>query len=781
MGKLGLSVAAVVALAAVLCLGVAHLHEEGLRLSWPHFCSAFPSAVRPLLPICNGCSFCAPPSALLLQELMPHLQALAAKVHIVRDDHGIPHVYGERDSDVAFGLAYVQCEDHFDIVQELVLRSKCRSSLIPGRGKTMGRGPLSQNSILSDSLCLLFEFDRQVIKAYATQMTPATKEILSRFADGMNYYAATHVGDILLEDTKLLFPLNGQDITLAMLARLPLLMEVEPLLELVLKEDPYYVVSFATEDMEHVEEFSASPSSQAASTAYAVRSDRTTDGSTVLVANPHYHWEGPFHLFEAHAHSEEGWNTYGGMWLATPSFPSGVNDDIAWAHTLNFPDVTDVYLLDVDDANPSSMLFDGEYIPLREQEHELPEPLWGPFYWHHSVKTLFSPYGPVLKRNHGSYAFRWAGHGKVGQLQQLHCMSKASTLEEWDAALAAQSLPLLSFLYADREDNILLQYNGLLPKRDEGFLWHVMVDGSNPRTLWKSYHGLQSLPRVLNPSASFLVAANSSPFNCTGREHNDRGGHGDNPLPEAYAFEHGIESHITNRAQRLIQLLKGDRKLSLEDVKAMKWDDEYGEEEAIIDVLVHVVDKLRELQFSNPQVAANATISAAVDLLASWDRRTDPDNRAAALAVLTASPFIKRGASDPLDYVRKNFVVVIQRFLEVAARLEEAFGRIDVPWGDVQRLRVDGLDIPLGGAPDVLRTVYSRELAKGGVEAVGGDGFVMVAAFQESPGGQRRLYAEATNPNDGRGFADMDMRPIRFHEEDVFAHTAERYTPLERV
>jgi len=37
----------------------------------------------------------------------------AAKVTIVRDDWGIPHVYGETDADAVFGMIYAQAEDDF--------------------------------------------------------------------------------------------------------------------------------------------------------------------------------------------------------------------------------------------------------------------------------------------------------------------------------------------------------------------------------------------------------------------------------------------------------------------------------------------------------------------------------------------------------------------------------------------------------------------------------------------------------------------------------------------
>ena len=41
----------------------------------------------------------------------------ADNVTIIRDTWGIPHIYGETDADVVFGMIYAQCEDDFPRVE----------------------------------------------------------------------------------------------------------------------------------------------------------------------------------------------------------------------------------------------------------------------------------------------------------------------------------------------------------------------------------------------------------------------------------------------------------------------------------------------------------------------------------------------------------------------------------------------------------------------------------------------------------------------------------------
>src|ERR1700759_4064733 len=42
----------------------------------------------------------------------------ANAVTIVRDNWGVPHIYGNTDADAVFGLMYVECEDNFKGIEQ---------------------------------------------------------------------------------------------------------------------------------------------------------------------------------------------------------------------------------------------------------------------------------------------------------------------------------------------------------------------------------------------------------------------------------------------------------------------------------------------------------------------------------------------------------------------------------------------------------------------------------------------------------------------------------------
>ena len=76
----------------------------------------------------------------LAQPAAPDPATLIAKaahydVRIVRDNFGVPHVFGHRDADVAFGLGFAHSEDDFATIQDVALATPR-----PARGDGRAQG-----------------------------------------------------------------------------------------------------------------------------------------------------------------------------------------------------------------------------------------------------------------------------------------------------------------------------------------------------------------------------------------------------------------------------------------------------------------------------------------------------------------------------------------------------------------------------------------------------------------------------------------------------------------
>ena len=157
------------------------------------------------------------------------------------------------------------------------------------------------------------------------------------------------------------------------------------------------------------------------------------------------------------------------MFPGAPVILHGHNRNLGWASTVNHPDFIDVYVLDINPDNPYQYRFDGKWLDLDVRTAAIKVKLFGPISWTFKRETLWSVYGPVLRRPHGTYAVRYVGMGGVRQLEQWYRMNKTRDLGEWLDAMRMMAIPMFNFGYADGNGNICYLYNGNLPVRAESY------------------------------------------------------------------------------------------------------------------------------------------------------------------------------------------------------------------------------------------------------------------------------------------------------------------------
>src|SRR3989454_8114372 len=104
----------------------------------------------------------------------------ARNVTIIRDNWGIPHVYGKTDADAVFGVMYAQAEDDFNRVETNYLNSMGRLAEAEG-----------ENEVYRDLRMKIFINPDDMKAEYQT--SPAwLKALMNAYADGLNYYLHTH-------------------------------------------------------------------------------------------------------------------------------------------------------------------------------------------------------------------------------------------------------------------------------------------------------------------------------------------------------------------------------------------------------------------------------------------------------------------------------------------------------------------------------------------------------------------------------------------------------------
>lgn len=705
-------------MAARAATGAARLRALMARTGWALLATVLGVGVAALPP---------PPAPLEPSRLLP---ARRYDVRILRDTWGVPHVLGRTDADAAYGLAWAHAEDDFETIQ---------GALLAARGRLATR--VGRDGAPNDYLVQLLRVREAVDAGYERDLQPATRALCEAYADGINHYAALHPERAWPG----VFPVHGKDVIAGFVHKLPLFYGLGRVLTGLLAETP-------------------PPSPPPGSNAFAIAPSRSADGATRLLVNSHQPWDGPVAWYEAHVRSDEGWEATGGVFPGAPIVLHGHNRALGWAHTVNAPDLIDVYELRVNPDNPRQYRFDGAWRDFEVRTAAIEVKLPGPLRWTARRETLWTVHGPAIRGPRGTYALRLAGFGDVRPIEQWYRMNKARSFAEWTDAMRMLAIPMFNTAYADREGHIAYFYNARLPRRPDGFEWAEHLPGDTSAALWREYLPFDELPRVIDPPSGFVQTCNGTPFRTTTGE--------GNPDPSQFARSLGIEAHLTNRGLRALELLGGDPSIAAEELDAYKCDVTYSADSE----MARNVEALLEA----PAPGDPLTLEA-LARLRTWDRRADAANRGAALALATM-------AVDEKGRIRAQPPgVLFERLREAARSLEARFGRLDVSWSEMNRLRRGATDIGIDGGPDLLRAVYSEKAPDGRRRGVAGDSYVLMAEWDGSGRVRSRSihqFGSATKDARSPHFADQaalfarcGWKPVWLDEEDIRAHLEREYRP----
>ena len=672
-------------------------------------------------------------------------------VVIERDHLGVPHVMGERDVDAAFGFAYAQAEDNWQIIHDSVSFYRGTNAAENGR-----------DAAIIDFLIKWLGIWDIIETDYNTQLSAPTRAYIEAFADGINYYAALHPE----QTNRNIFPINGKDIVAGYMLRHLLFYGFDGVLTEIYAEERQRSISqgpnteaAAKGIQSHGVTFNDLP---IGSNAFSVSPHFSTDGATRLAINSHQPTTGPVAWYEAHIQSNEGLNIMGGLFPSSVTIGVGFTENLGWGATVNKPDLVDVYVLDIDPNDPMRYRLDGEWKTLQARDIDVDVKVFGFFNWTSTQEGLRSVHGPVLRTDHGTYAIRYAGMNELRQVEQWLAMNKAQTLEDWRNALRMQAFASFNFVYADREGNSMFVHNSLTPKRVAGYDWTQYLPGDDSSLVWDSYMAFDDLPQVINPKSGYLHSANQSPFHVTAE--------GDNPIKANYRVEDGFPTRMTNRADRGLELFAELGPISEQEFYAIKHDKSFSANS-------------RSMRFINKLIAldlgtAKPLYQDAQRVIAQWDRNTNIENRGAALSsCVIGSEWLaeQKGLPEP---------DAMAELIRCADLLIAKTGRLDPLWGDVSRHVRGDLNLPVGGGPDTLRAIYGLGMEEDGfLTNVAGDGLYYLLSWDAN--GEQKVrgihqFGAATLDKTSPHYADQAQDYVDEVLHDPLFNAAIRADKIER-
>lgn len=631
----------------------------------------------------------------------PPAEELAASAagynsEIIRDDWGVPHIYGETDADTAFGMAYAHAEDDYETIQEVVAAT--RGDLASYRGA--GAAP-------TDYLVSFLDVWNTVDERYQSEVPEDVKALAIAYAAGLNLYASQNP-----ETTwKGLAPFKEEDVIAGFIFKTPLFYGLDETILDLFGEEREAQIALDPQGSRKAWHVAPKSLTERGSNAFAVAPFRSSDGKTRLLINSHQPMTGPVAWWEAHLVSQEGLDITGGAFPGTPVILHGFNQHLGWANTVNKPDLADVYRLTVNPENKKQYKLDGEWRNFEVETVNIKVRLWGPFAFTAKRELLNSVHGPVVVADHGTYAVRYAGRGEVGQLEQYYRLNKAENFADFKAAMALHALPSINYVYADKDGNIAFIHNGQYPARDDAWDWSEDLPGDRAALVWDDYLPFSSVPKLYNPQSGFIFNANNTPYDATDGA--------DDLRADQFAQSMGLQTNQTNRALRINELI-GDpsEQISRERLLAIKFDTGYAQTSLAADVVRAVLAE---------DWSADEGLRAAADHLRAWDFKLDADSRHASLGGLTVMPKVTEsltGIAAPTP---------AEAFREAVAYLKTHHGRIDPEWGGLNRLVRGEVSLPVDGGPDTLRAIYPKDIGDDGLLlANGGDTWIALVEWDEN-------------------------------------------------
>jgi acyl-homoserine-lactone acylase len=656
-------------------------------------------------------------------------------IDIVRDSFGVPHIFAKTDAEVAYGLAWAHAEDDFESLQMVGLPAKGLMGKVLGKAGAAG-----------DYAFALFRC-KEITEEKWNTLSPGFIKLAEGYVQGLNAYAKAHPQELL---TKKLFPYTVKEYVSSSVFALTIFNGADKALQAIFGNK--------TEVLPEL--------NKKGSNSMAVHKSKTTTGENYLLVNAHQPNTGSQAFYEAHICSEEGLNVLGGLLAAGPCILHGVNENLGWAHTVNFCDRVDMFQLQMNPDNKLQYWFDDHWETLEQKKVKLkikgvPVKVGRSVYW--------SKYGATMKNKLGFYSIRLGANMRIGALDQWYQMNRARNYTEFYQALSRQELSMFNIMYADRHDTIFYINNALMPVRNPApqYNWKKLLPGNTAATLWTQFRGIKELPQYVNPASGYLFNTNHSSFLATSEKSNLKA--------SAFAAQDGWEQYHLNRSVRVMELMPKDGDpLSYGQFKRIKFDRQ-------LPAQLQYPYKLDSMLLAP---TGDSVLDGLVSVFKNWDKKGDPGSRGGALFLLTYLHLSKALAGQPSRYV--TLAEATETWQWIKDYLVSNFNKTDITLGQLQRLVRGNEDFPLGGFPDLLSPQWTEPYQNGQVKSVGGDGYIMFIRF--NPGQLPKIetlnmYGASSHPGN-KHFADQvplylqqKTKPMTLDKQEVYQKAERVYHP----
>jgi len=709
----------------------------------------------------------APAPAASLPEV---LRTRAARVTIVRDDWGIPHVTAKTDADTVFGVVYAQAEDDFNRVETNFINAMGRLAEAEGEG-----------AVFRDLRMKLF-VDPANLKALYESSPASLKALMDAWADALNYYIYTHpeVKPRVIQFFEPWMALSftegsiGGDIERVSISELQALYDTVPKIASVkVPTDP----------------LSYEPTG---SNGFAIAPANSASHHALLWINPHTSF---FFRAEAQMTSEEGLNAYGALTWGQFFIYQGFNEKAGWMHTTSSGvDNIDEYAETVEQQGDSlTYRYGKEKRPVQARKIVVPYKTSSGMA-SREFTVYATHHGPIVRRDGNRWVSVRLLQEPVKSLTQSYSRTKATNYKTFRDTMELHTNTSNNTVFADAEGNIAFFYSNFVPTRDPSFNWSKPVDGSNPATEWKDVLAIDDSPNVLNPPNGWIQNTNNWPYSAAGPN-----------SPKASSYPKYMETGTENpRGVHAVRVLSGKTDFTIDSLMASAFDPALPEFDVLIPTLLSAYDGAKA---TDP---LRRTLAEPIAQLRAWDRRWNVASIPTTLAVFwgealwqRAEPEARKADLTVYEFMetRASAAMRLAALSDAVDTLTTNFGSWQIAWGEVNRFqRVSGdivqrFDDQKPSIPVGFTSSRWGSLASFGARAYNGtkkwygttgNSFLAAVEFGDrvraravSAGGQNGSPGSKHFNDQAQRYADGNLRDVYFYPEQLDGHTERTYHPGE--
>jgi len=558
------------------------------------FFAAFPAVAAAQAPAAPDVTVVAKAALAQIDGTIP-VPGTSEPVEVIRDRFGVPHIYAKNTADLFFAQGFVVAQDRMwqlemwrrngegrlaEVLGKSYVRRDTFARMLQFRGdweaeyqKYHPQGKLIFDSFAKgvnaaiqkaiDDKKIPVEFDRM---GFAPEPVWTAKTILTRMAGwAMTRNASSELTRALdikrlgLEKTRELKPTDPERaFTVPEGLNLD---DIEPgILDIARDANNYRfpVEGGARGDVSLDANYGGIADERPnASNNWVIGGTKSATGKPLLANDPHRDLINPSLRYVVHLNAP-GWNVIGATEPGVPGVAVGHNDRVAWGFTILGVDQQDLYVEETDPKNPDRYMWKGEWRDMIVSSELIfvkgvMEPV--------EVKLKRTRHGPVVFENrekHRAYALKWAGAeiGGAGYVGALGVM-QAGNWQEFRTGIArAWFIPSHSIVYADVDGNIGYLGVALSPVRRN---WDGLlpVPGKDGQYEWEGYVPFEKLPESFNPASGFFNTSNNDVVP---------------KIVPAYNLPLGFEYSQSFRYNRVLEVLKAKKEVTLADMQALQQD-----------------------------------------------------------------------------------------------------------------------------------------------------------------------------------------------------------------